>query len=286
MIPKGDNEISLSKNRSSSSLLLRNLRMLDQQRSSVLPEFVVEPIPLSYIDIKQTTLSSPLMNINHSSLKKSLTESVVVDQTFSPCSIKLLNEIETQMVVPFEFRRLRIEKPDRRTKYLDDDPRETVSDLSTAVYERRSDPEGVRFCRTCRDGKFGEKKRFFHKFCFSGFWTQLTVCDTVRCDAELLRANPRLVTEWGEIKALDGGVLYAPATVFAIYAFAFGPHCKRCESNGQWSRYALPELCSGIKFFGHPTTIPTINKSQSSTKYTKLKPTTTLSSTKSIIKKQ
>ena len=82
----------------------------------------------------------------------------------------------------------------------------------------------------------------------------MTVCETVRCDAELLRANPRLVTEWGEIKPLDGGALYAPSTVYAIYAFAFGPHCKQCEPNGQWSRYALPELCSGIKFFGHQTT--------------------------------
>jgi len=282
MIQKSDNEISSPNNRSSSSLLLRNLRMLDNQRSS---EIVVEPIPLSYIDIKQTTLSSPLMNINHSTLKKSLTNSIAIDQTFSPCLIKLLNEIETQMVVPFEFRRLRIEKSDHRTKFFDDDPRETVPDLSTAVYERRSDPEGVRFCRTCRDGKFKYKNPIsFAIFFFKGFWTQLTVCDTVRCDAELLRANPRLVTEWGEIKALDGGVLYAPSTVYAIYAFAFGPHCKRCESNGQWSRYALAELCSGIKFFGHPTT--TI-KSQSSTKYGKLKPTTTtISSTKLPSKKQ
>ena len=82
----------------------------------------------------------------------------------------------------------------------------------------------------------------------------MAICETVRCDAELLRANPRLVSEWGEIKPIDGGALYAPSTIFAIYAFAFGPHCKRCESNGQWSRYALPELCSGIKFFGYSTT--------------------------------
>jgi hypothetical protein len=167
MIQKSDNEISLSNNRSSSSLLLRNLRMLDHQRSSGLSEFVLEPIPLSYIDIKQTTLSSPLMNRNHSTFKKSLTNSIVVEQTFSPCPIKLLNEIETQMVVPFEFRRLRIEQPDHRTKFLDDDPRETVPDLSTAVYERRSDPEGLRFCRTCRDGKLKIQKDFFKKFFFS-----------------------------------------------------------------------------------------------------------------------
>ncbi len=83
---------------------------------------------------------------------------------------------------------------------------------------------------------------------------------------------------------MDGGVLYAPASVFAIYAFAFGPHCKRCESNGQWSRYALPELCSGIKFFGHPTT--TTMKSQSSTKHGKSKQSTSLLSTKSTSKKQ
>ncbi|CAF0929953.1 unnamed protein product [Adineta steineri] len=277
MLQRPDNDLSLPNNRSSSSLLLRNLRMLDHQRSSALSELVVDPIPLSYIDIKQTTLP-PLMNINHSSLKKSLTEAVI-DQTFSPCPINLLSEIETKMVVPFEFRRLRIEQPDHRTKFFDDDPRETVPDLSTAVYERRSDPDGLRFCRTCRDG----------------FWTQLTVCDTVRCDAELLRANPRLVTEWGEIKPLDGGALYTPTTVFAIYAFAFGPHCKRCESNGQWSRYALPELCAGIKFFGQPSTTTTtttttstatILNSQTLTKYAKLKQTSTLSSTKSTSKKQ
>jgi hypothetical protein len=163
MIDRKESETSLPNNRSSSSLLLRNLRMLDSQRSSALPEFVVEPIPLSYIDIKQTTVS-PLMNINHSSFKKSLADPVV-DQTFSPCSIDLLTEIETQMVVPFEFRRLRIERPDHRTKYLDDDQHQTVSDLSTAVYERRSDPDGLRFCRTCRDGKFN-LKYFFNKFFF------------------------------------------------------------------------------------------------------------------------
>ena len=155
MIPKTDNELISSANRSSSSLLLRNLRMLDPQRSN--SAFLLDPIPLSHIDIKQTTTpssSSSIHNTTHLSSKKSVSNAVNSDQTFSPCSIKLLNEIETQMVVPFEFRRLRIEQADHRTKYLDDDPRENVLDLSTAVYERRSDPEGLRFCRTCRDGKF------------------------------------------------------------------------------------------------------------------------------------
>jgi hypothetical protein len=155
-------ETSLPNNRSSSSLLLRHLRMLDHQRSSAIPEFIVEPIPLSYIDLKQTT-TPPLMNINHSPLKKAL-DDPMIDQTFSSCSINLLREIETQMVVPFEFRRLRIEQPDHRMKFLDDDPRETVPDLSTAVYERRSDPEGLRFCRTCRDGKFNTKNFIYASF--------------------------------------------------------------------------------------------------------------------------
>jgi hypothetical protein len=115
-----------------------------------------------------------------------------------------------------------------------------------------------------------------------GLWSELTVCDSIRCDAELLRANPRLVTEWGEIKPTDGGSLYAPSTIFAIYAFAFGPHCKRCESNGQWSRYALPEHCSGIKFFGHSTT----TASPPTTMMEKIKPTTAATPTKFINKKQ
>ena len=140
-------------NRTSQSLLLRNLRMLDQQRSPSVPEFVVQSVPLSYIDLKQTA-APPLMDIDSSpiGLKKSLTEPIV-DRSLAPCWIKALNDIETQMVVPFEFRRLRLEQPDHHSKFLDDDPRETVPDLSTAVYERRSDPEGIRFCRTCHDGK-------------------------------------------------------------------------------------------------------------------------------------
>jgi hypothetical protein len=114
----------------------------------------------------------------------------------------------------------------------------------------------------------------------------LAVCETVRCDSELLRANPRLVTEWGEIKPADGGALYAPSTIFAIYTFAFGPHCKRCESNGQWSRYALPELCSGIKFFGHSTTtIPTIVEKIKQTTTTKTTTKTTTTASKLINKK-
>ncbi|CAF0947527.1 unnamed protein product [Rotaria sordida] len=277
MIQQSQDKTSLPNNRSSpSSLLLRNLRMLDHQRSSVLSESGIESIPLSYLDLKQTP-SPSLINIDYSSLKKSLKDPIN-DQTFSSCPLKLLDQLETQMVVPFEFRRLRIEQPGHYTKFLDDDPRETVPDLSTTVYERRSDPDGLRFCRTCRDG----------------LWTQLTVCETVRCDAELLRANPRLVSEWGEIKPTDGGALYAPSNVFAIYAFAFGPHCKRCESNGQWSRYALPELCSGIKFFGHSsiaattitTTIGTTKTASISNVISKMKPNTTTLSNKLINKKQ
>jgi hypothetical protein len=160
---RSDNEIN-NRTTSSSSLLLRNLRMLDHQRSQTAPEFVVQSIPLSYIDLKQTS-APPLIDIDQSSLKKSLTNPII-DRALAACSIKLLNEIETQMVVPFEFRRLRIEQPDHHTKFLDDDPRETIPDLSTAVYERRSDPEGIRFCRTCHDGKgfFSLKQVLFFLF--------------------------------------------------------------------------------------------------------------------------
>ena len=151
MVQEAEGDSASSNNRSSSSILLRNLRMLDHQRSSDLTKFLVEPIPISHVDLQET--SSPVsISFNLSSLKKSLAEPVV-ERTFSPCSLELLNEIETQMVVPFEFRRLRMEQPDHQTKFLDDDPRESVPDLSTAVYERRSDPEGLRFCRICRDGR-------------------------------------------------------------------------------------------------------------------------------------
>ena len=83
----------------------------------------------------------------------------------------------------------------------------------------------------------------------------MVICEVIRCDAELLRATPRLVTtEWGEVQPMDGGALYAPSSVIAVYTFAFEPHCKRCEANGQWSPYALAELCSDIKLFRRTTT--------------------------------
>lgn len=157
MIQHSRDDITITKNNSASSILLRNLRMLDHQRSSGLSELILEPIPLSYVDTKQTS-SSPLINVDDSALKKSLAADPTTDRTFAPCPLESLNQLETQMVVPFEFRRIRIEQPDHHTKFLDDDPRETVPDLSIAVYERRSDPDGVRFCRTCRDGKLKIKK--------------------------------------------------------------------------------------------------------------------------------
>ncbi|CAM4777491.1 unnamed protein product, partial [Rotaria magnacalcarata] len=110
MIQQSQDDTSLTNNHSSSGLFVRNLRMLNGKRlsSSSSSDFVFEPIPLSYIDIKQTT-PSPLINIDNASLKKSIADPIV-DQSFSPCPLNLLNEIETQMVVPFEFRRLRVEQ--------------------------------------------------------------------------------------------------------------------------------------------------------------------------------
>lgn len=97
---------------------------------------------------------------------------------------------------------------------------------------------------------------FLFLFSFLGIWTRLSICQIIRCDAELLRANPRLVSEWGEVQPLDGGALYAPSSVIAVYTFALEAHCKRCESNGQWSQYALIENCADIKLF-RPTTTTT-----------------------------
>jgi hypothetical protein len=115
-------------------------------------DLLLEPVPLSFIDVKATPSTASSVNINGLTLKKSLTDAVT-DHAFAPCSLLMLSDIETQMVVPFEFRRLRIEQPDHYGKFLDDDPRDSVPDLSAAVYERRSDPDGLRFCRVCRDGE-------------------------------------------------------------------------------------------------------------------------------------
>lgn len=83
----------------------------------------------------------------------------------------------------------------------------------------------------------------------------MVVCPSVRCDAELLYGRPRLVTKWGEAQQMDGGALYAPSTVLAVYTFAFEPHCKRCEPNGQWSEYALKEHCAEMELFSNATTM-------------------------------
>ena len=71
----------------------------------------------------------------------------------SSCSLISLNEIEDKMIIPFEFRRLHIEQPDHRTKYLQLNQHQTFINGSTVVYEHRSHPDGVRYCRNCHDGK-------------------------------------------------------------------------------------------------------------------------------------
>ena len=61
------------------------------------------------------------------------------------------------------------------------------------------------------------------------------------------------MNQWGEVQPLDGGALYPPSTVIAVYTFALQAHCKLCQSNGQWSQYALIEHCSEIKLFRSST---------------------------------
>jgi hypothetical protein len=83
-----------------------------------------------------------------------------LNRSMETCSSQMLIQLEKQTMVPFEFRRLRLEQADQHRKIVLD---EHVEDLSTAVYERRSDPEGQRYCRTCREGRssvhsFSEKK--------------------------------------------------------------------------------------------------------------------------------
>lgn len=273
VLQRPDDGSSPGNNQSSSTTLLRTLRMLDHPPLPSVPGLVVESIPVTYVDVKQAPSSSPLIDLDEA-IAHEIVPEPVVERPMASCSLDSLNELETQMVVPFEFRRLRIEQPGHLAKFVEDEPREMVPDASTALYERRSDPDGVRFCRTCHDGQ----SLLLHsptrpRSPFSGLWNHLAICDTIRCDADLLRANPRLVTEWGEVKPLDGGALYAPGSIFAVYAFGFGPHCKRCENNGQWSRYALPEFCAEIKFFGHtPTSTTAGAKVKSSSTTTTMSP--------------
>ncbi|CAF0780027.1 unnamed protein product [Didymodactylos carnosus] len=250
---------------SDDSVLFRNLRMLEQNNlltdngnSPPLDPLTPSiPVPLSYIDLKpfqHQQQEQKTVNESQQLLTSMMKRNYVAQ--LSGCTTDLLQQAESQMVVPFEFRRLRIDEPDRRTKFPE--YLESVPDLAVAVYERRSQPEGMKFCRTCRNG----------------LWTQLSVCETVRCDADLLRGYPRLVTEWGEIKQGDLA-LYPPNSVYAVYPFGFGPHCKQCEEHGEWSRYALAELCIGIKFWNsHSTSTATDSTTtQSNSKVTTQKET-------------
>lgn len=73
-----------------------------------------------------------------------------LNRSTETCSATALIQLEKQTMVPFEFRRLRLEQADQQRKIVLD---EHVEDLSIAVYERRSDPDGQHYCRTCREGK-------------------------------------------------------------------------------------------------------------------------------------
>lgn len=90
--------------------------------------------------------------INDETQARSFSSFSTTNRTLSSCSLTSLKDIEDKMIIPFEFRRLHIEQADHRTKYLNSDRHESFADGSTAVYEHRSHPDGVRYCRNCHDG--------------------------------------------------------------------------------------------------------------------------------------
>ena len=131
--------------------LIIDTNLLDQSDNAALSSLNVQQIRL----LNQSDLADFFVQSRQVSMNEPATiEKSIINVSMNSCSLASLNDLEDQMIIPFEFRRLHIEQPDHHRKFLNDELRQTIPHLSTVVYERRSSPDGSRFCRTCRDGKF------------------------------------------------------------------------------------------------------------------------------------
>jgi hypothetical protein len=138
----------------------------------------------------------------------------------------------------YNYDLIRIEYADGKRKYSSitkDDPEQKDNNGykyecdATAIYE------------TIVKGK--RQKRCSK--CVQRIWTDLLICDIIRCDRLKVLGQPILKVETNHI-ALASQELFDPGLVVAEYKYGSDKFCKICNEDGEWTRFSLPSLCTPL----------------------------------------
>jgi hypothetical protein len=150
------------------------------------------------------------------------------------CSFKVLKTHENMS--PF-YVRLHVVSVDRKHK-LNENTGDTIASRSFVVYKKVDDKVSVRnFCRKCVNGVWSD----ISQDCSNG--------GLYFCDREKLYGSATFRLPDNRPLATDVD-LFEPGSVMAVYEISeVTKLCKKCEPNGEWSKYAEANLCEVDKAF-------------------------------------
>lgn len=87
-------------------------------------------------------------------------------------------------------------------------------------------------------------RKKYCRYCENGQWSQIESCFELRCNKKMLTGKPQLFLLDRSQNLKDEQFFFKPNSVLALYYFGKDKFCKQCDSNGEWSKYSLPKLCS------------------------------------------
>jgi hypothetical protein len=85
--------------------------------------------------------------------------------------------------------------------------------------------------------------RKYCRYCNDGAWSDIESCVTLNCDREQLTGEPEIMLINPQKVSPSHQTLFMPGSAVAIYTYGVDKFCRQCQSNGEWSRHSLMELC-------------------------------------------
>ncbi|CAF1065445.1 unnamed protein product [Brachionus calyciflorus] len=87
-------------------------------------------------------------------------------------------------------------------------------------------------------------RKKYCRYCENGIWSEIESCIEFKCNKDLLTGTPQLFIIDKNQKVLsENQTFFKPNSVLAVYHFGSDKFCKKCQENGEWSKYSSPDLC-------------------------------------------
>lgn len=160
------------------------------------------------------------------------------------CDVESLLDLEQRQQ---EYIRMRVESPDGTKKIKETKENKSYPDGTVILYQTYlNNFVHIFSSKNFAIRSFNPSSSFVKKscrYCVNGVWSDLESCTVLHCDKNALTGSPDFTLLSTNLKPNDDQNLFKPYSVLATYSFGEMKFCKQCHENGEWSRYALTELC-------------------------------------------